>query len=54
MERAWFKHRIALIYIIVSLIIFEKVYETSKSVIDELFHIEQGIYYCHGIFQEVD
>lgn len=52
-ERFWFKHRIILIYSIVSLIIFDKVYETSKLVIDELFHIEQGLNYCHGMYAEV-
>lgn len=53
MERAWFKHRIIAIYTLVSVIIFDRVYETSKEVIDELFHIEQGLNYCHGMFQEV-
>lgn len=52
-ERSWFKHRIIAIYTILSMIIFEKVYETSTEVIDELFHIEQGLFYCHGMFQEV-
>lgn len=54
MERSWFKHRIILIYTIISLLIFEKVYETSNLVIDELFHIEQGLHYCHGMYKEVN
>lgn len=53
MERSWFKHRIIAIYAIISLLIFEQVYETSKEVIDELFHIEQGLHYCYGMFMEV-
>jgi hypothetical protein len=47
-ERKWFKHRFALIYAIVSFVLFEKVYDTSKLMIDELFHIGQGLDYCHG------
>lgn len=54
MERSWFKHRIVALYSIISLITFERVYETSKEVIDELFHIEQGLNFCnYGNFQEV-
>lgn len=53
MERSWFKHRIILIYTIISLLIFERVYETSNLVIDELFHIEQGLNFCHGSYLEV-
>lgn len=41
------------VYAAVSLLIFNRVYETSKEVIDELFHIDQGVKYCHGNFSEV-
>jgi hypothetical protein len=41
------------IYTAISLVIFNRVYETSKEVIDELFHVGQGLKYCHGNFSEV-
>jgi len=53
MERSWFKYRIILIYTIISIVILNSIYDTSKSVIDELFHVEQGLNYCYGFFQEV-
>ncbi|CRK89688.1 CLUMA_CG003403, isoform A [Clunio marinus] len=42
------------IYSIISIIIFQKVFETSGEVIDELFHIRQGLKYCQGNFSEWD
>lgn len=41
------------IYSAVSFVIFNRVYDTSKEVIDELFHIGQGLKYCNGKFSEV-
>uniref|UniRef100_A0A182KBH1 Dol-P-Glc:Glc(2)Man(9)GlcNAc(2)-PP-Dol alpha-1,2-glucosyltransferase n=1 Tax=Anopheles christyi TaxID=43041 RepID=A0A182KBH1_9DIPT len=41
-------------YSIVSLAVFNKVYETSRQVIDEEFHLRQGDHYCHGRFQVWD
>ncbi|CAG9801046.1 unnamed protein product [Chironomus riparius] len=52
MERSWFKYRILLIYTIISVVILNGIYDVSKSVIDELFHVEQGLNYCYGFFQE--
>ncbi|XP_046975497.1 putative Dol-P-Glc:Glc(2)Man(9)GlcNAc(2)-PP-Dol alpha-1,2-glucosyltransferase [Vanessa cardui] len=42
------------IYLYNSKLIFDKVYETSKIVIDELFHIPQGLAYCKGNFSYWD
>ncbi|KAG5676778.1 hypothetical protein PVAND_006587 [Polypedilum vanderplanki] len=39
-------------YSIITLILFDKVYQTSQSIIDELFHINQGLTYCYGFYQE--
>lgn len=41
------------IYSVISFLLFEKVYETSQEVIDELFHIRQGLHYCNGYFSAV-
>lgn len=41
------------VYGIVSFYVFLKVYETSLMVIDEEFHLRQGIHYCNGDFAEV-
>lgn len=35
-------------YALVSFLVFNKVYKTTKTVIDEEFHLRQGIHYCHG------
>lgn len=40
-------------YSIVSKIIFDNVYLTSKQVIDEEFHIPQGLAYCNFHFDTV-
>lgn len=42
------------IYFSASKFIFDKVYETSQIVVDELFHIPQGISYCNGNFSYWD
>ncbi|KAM3955068.1 dol-P-Glc:Glc(2)Man(9)GlcNAc(2)-PP-Dol alpha-1,2-glucosyltransferase-like [Aphomia sociella] len=39
-----------LAYFGVSKIIFDKVYETNQSVIDEFYHVPQGLAYCEGNF----
>lgn len=41
------------VYGIVSFYVFLKVYETSLLVIDEEFHLRQGMHYCNGDFAEV-
>lgn len=41
------------IYTIVSIAIFYVVYEASKLVIDEEFHLRQGREYCNGNFHIV-
>lgn len=41
------------IYSVVSIILFDEVYETSSEVIDELFHVGQGLQYCQGNFSAV-
>uniref|UniRef100_A0A1Q3F5Q3 Dol-P-Glc:Glc(2)Man(9)GlcNAc(2)-PP-Dol alpha-1,2-glucosyltransferase n=1 Tax=Culex tarsalis TaxID=7177 RepID=A0A1Q3F5Q3_CULTA len=38
------------IYSIVTFLLFHLVYNTSKQVIDEEFHLRQGEHYCHGRF----
>lgn len=53
MENSWFKHRILIIYVLISINIFNSIYETSKSVVDELFHVKQGMNYCFGFYYEV-
>lgn len=42
-----------LLYIIVSKVLFINVYDTVGYVIDELFHIPQGIQYCQMNFSAV-
>lgn len=37
----------------VSFFIFNLVYGASQEVIDEFFHIDQGLHYCHGFFSAV-
>lgn len=41
------------IYMGISFLIFNLVYGTSQEVIDEYFHIDQGLHYCHGFFKAV-
>lgn len=41
------------VYGIASFYVFLKVYETSLLVIDEEFHLRQGMHYCNGDFGEV-
>lgn len=36
--------------ITVSMQIFNRVYKASKQVIDEEFHLRQGLHYCRGNF----
>lgn len=42
------------VYSVSSKFIFDKVYNTTQIVIDELFHIPQGILYCEGNFSHWD
>lgn len=42
------------VYFTTSKLIFDKVYETTKIVIDELFHIPQGVAYCQRNFSYWD
>lgn len=42
------------IYLIASVPIFNKIYATTQSVIDEEFHLRQGLHYCHQRFSEWD
>lgn len=53
MQKEILKFRFIIIYSIISLILLDKVYDATKSVIDELFHVEQGMNYCYGFYQEV-
>lgn len=39
-----------LVYVVVTLILFHLVYQTSKEVVDEKFHLRQGEHYCQGRF----
>ncbi|XP_053680989.1 putative Dol-P-Glc:Glc(2)Man(9)GlcNAc(2)-PP-Dol alpha-1,2-glucosyltransferase [Anopheles nili] len=41
-------------YAIVSLLVFNKIYETTQLVIDEEFHLRQGRHYCQGRFEVWD
>ncbi|KAI8426756.1 hypothetical protein MSG28_014447 [Choristoneura fumiferana] len=38
-------------YFTTSKLIFDKVHDTTQIVIDELFHIPQGIAYCQRMFR---
>lgn len=42
-----------LVYIVISKLVFDNVYLTSKQVIDEEFHIPQGLAYCNLQFDTV-
>lgn len=37
----------------ISVPLFNAVYDASQQVIDEEFHLRQGLQYCGGIFDEV-
>ncbi|XP_035782819.1 putative Dol-P-Glc:Glc(2)Man(9)GlcNAc(2)-PP-Dol alpha-1,2-glucosyltransferase [Anopheles albimanus] len=41
-------------FAIVSLLVFNEVYNTTQLVIDEEFHLRQGDHYCRGRFQKWD
>ena len=43
-----------LFYILISKPLFNEIYATSKNVIDEEFHIRQGLHYCEGNFTVVN
>ncbi|XP_075989347.1 alpha-1,2-glucosyltransferase Alg10 [Anticarsia gemmatalis] len=43
-----------LVYVLTSSTIFQKVYQTIQIVIDEEFHVPQGIRYCEGNFTYMD
>lgn len=47
------KYLVLAIYSVISILLFNKVYETSSEVIDELFHLDQGLRYCQGNFSDV-
>lgn len=49
----WYQYSIMIFYFAISLPIFNQVYETSKQVIDEEFHLRQGLHYCDGNFTVV-
>ncbi|XP_041968530.1 putative Dol-P-Glc:Glc(2)Man(9)GlcNAc(2)-PP-Dol alpha-1,2-glucosyltransferase [Aricia agestis] len=42
------------VYYVISKIVFDKIYETILIVVDELFHIPQGLTYCNGNFSHWD
>lgn len=42
-----------IVYSVISKLIFDNVYLTSKQVIDEEFHIPQGLAYCNYHFDTV-
>lgn len=44
----------AVVYFVASKFLFDKVFDTSHIVIDELFHIPQGLAYCHENFEYWD
>lgn len=48
------KYPLLAVYLALSLFLFNKVYETSDEVIDELFHLKQGLEYCHENFSAVN
>lgn len=48
------KYPLLAFYLALSLFLFNKVYETSDEVIDELFHLKQGLEYCHENFSAVN
>ncbi|XP_026744165.1 putative Dol-P-Glc:Glc(2)Man(9)GlcNAc(2)-PP-Dol alpha-1,2-glucosyltransferase [Trichoplusia ni] len=39
-------------YFVISKLIFDRVHDTSQVVIDEYFHVPQGLAYCNGNFSE--
>lgn len=41
-------------YSLVSIVLFNLIYRTSKTVVDEEFHLPQGEHYCHGRFEVWD
>lgn len=42
-----------IVYISFSAVLFLKVFDTSNLVIDEEFHLRQGLHYCNGDFKVV-
>lgn len=44
---------VILTYSVISKLIFDRIYITSKQVIDEEFHIPQGLAYCNFHFDTV-
>lgn len=41
------------VFAVVSFVVFNKVYATSRLVIDEEFHLRQGLHFCKGRFDIV-
>lgn len=41
------------VFSLVSFAVFNRVYATSTEIIDELFHVGQGLKYCNGNFSAV-
>lgn len=58
MKNYWYKNLLLLVAISsfagVSKVIFDKVHLTSKNVIDEEFHLPQGLQYCNYNFSTVN
>lgn len=44
---------VVILFVIASFYLFNLVYKTTENIIDELFHIPQGLAYCHGNFSRV-
>lgn len=53
MKREIFLYLTIVIYSVLSFLVFNKVYATSKLVIDEEFHLRQGLHFCNGRFDIV-
>lgn len=47
---SYLKYVTILLYFSIAFYIFLNVYETSQLVIDEEFHLRQGLHYCNGNF----
>lgn len=47
------KYLFLFLYVLISFVLFDDIYATSTEIIDELFHIGQGLKYCEGNFTSV-
>lgn len=50
---SYYKYVTIGIYLIVSIPLFYVVFNASELVIDEEFHLRQGLHYCNGSFDVV-